>query len=62
MDTAGIRFAAVIAGMLPYPLSKAQYHRFAFDEMYAIAYLLTSMSNPIFARCRKFLPPRPTGS
>jgi hypothetical protein len=37
METAGIRFAAVIAGIVPYALSTAQYHRFAFDEMYAIA-------------------------
>jgi hypothetical protein len=36
MLTAGILFAAVIAGMLPYEASFAQYQRFAFDEMYAI--------------------------
>src|SRR5579863_3725734 len=60
--TAGIRLPGAIDGTWPYALSLPTYHRFAFDEMYDIAYLLTSTSNPTFARCRKFLPPRATVS
>ena len=62
MLTAGMRLDAVIAAIWPYALSCAQYHLFAFDEIYAIVYLLTSTSNPTFARWRKFFPPRAIGS
>jgi len=36
MPTAGILFAAVIAGTDPNEVSRAQYQRFALDEMYAM--------------------------
>ena len=44
MLTAGILLAAVIAGICPYDVSRAQYQRFAFDEMYAIFLLLSRIS------------------